>query len=109
MSSEYISAEQVQSTNRSNSERTQKIVDLPNTTVDVTESEDINTVVSKGEEVVNYAKTLLGKAYVYGGVGPNSFDCSGFTQYVFRNAAGVSLPRTTYEQINVGTPVAYLV
>lgn len=73
VSSEYISAEQVQSTNRSNSERTQKIVDLPNTTVDVTESEDINTVVSKGEEVVNYAKTLLGKAYVYGGVGPNSF------------------------------------
>ena len=107
VSSEYISAEQVQSTNRSNSERTQKIVDLPNTTVDVTESEDINTVVSKGEEVVNYAKTLLGKAYVYGGVGPNSFDCSGFTSYVYANAAGINITRTTYSQMGVGTPVSY--
>ena len=76
VSSEYISDEQVQSTNRSDSERTQKIVDLPNTIADVTESEDTSAVVSKGEEVVDYAKTLLGKAYVYGGVGPNSFDCS---------------------------------
>ena len=105
VSSEYISAEQVQSTNRSNSERTQKIVDLPNTTVDVTESEDINTVVSKGEEVVNYAKTLLGKAYVYGGVGPNSFDCSGFTQYVY-SKFGVNLSHSASAQANIGTTVS---
>ena len=105
VSSEYISAEQVQSTNRSDSERTQKIVDLPNTTVDVTESEDINTVVSKGEEVVNYAKTLLGKAYVYGGVGPNSFDCSGFTQYVY-SKFGVNLSHSASAQANIGTTVS---
>lgn len=105
VSSEYISDEQVQSTNRSDSERTQKIVDLPNTTADATESEDTNTVVSKGEEVVNYAKTLLGKSYVYGGVGPNSFDCSGFTQYVY-NKFGVNLSHSASAQANIGTTVS---
>lgn len=105
VSSEYISDEQVQSTNRSDSERTQKIVDLPNTTADATESEDTNTVVSKGEEVVNYAKTLLGKSYVYGGVGPNSFDCSGFTQYVY-SKFGVNLSHSASAQANIGTTVS---
>lgn len=105
VSSEYISDEQVQSTNRSNSERTQKIVDLPNTTADATELEDTNTVVSKGEEVVDYAKTLLGKSYVYGGVGPNSFDCSGFTQYVY-SKFGVNLSHSASAQANIGTTVS---
>jgi cell wall-associated NlpC family hydrolase len=99
VSSEYISDEQVQSTNRSDSERTQKIVDLPNTTADATESEDTNTV------VVNYAKTLLGKSYVYGGVGPNSFDCSGFTQYVY-SKFGVNLSHSASAQANIGTTVS---
>lgn len=105
VSSEYISDEQVQSTNRSDSERTQKIVDLPNTTADVTESEDTNELVSKGEEVVEYAKTLLGKAYVYGGVGPNSFDCSGFTKYVY-SKLGVNLSHSASAQANIGTTVS---
>lgn len=105
VSSEYISDEQVQSTNRSDSERTQKIVDLPNTTADVTESEDTNERVSKGEEVVEYAKTLLGKAYVYGGVGPNSFDCSGFTKYVY-SKFGVNLSHSASAQANIGTTVS---
>lgn len=105
VSSEYISDKQVQSTNRSDSERTQKIVDLPNTTADATESEDTKTVISKGEEVVDYAKTLLGRAYVYGGVGPNSFDCSGFTQYVY-SKFGVDLSHSASAQANIGTTVS---
>ena len=64
-------------------------------------------VTFSGERIVNTGLSKRGCPYVWGSTGPNSFDCSGFTQYVFRNAAGVSLPRTTYEQINVGTPVAY--
>ena len=62
---------------------------------------------SSVQAVLNLAYSKIGCPYVWGAEGPNSFDCSGFTSYVFRNAAGVSLPRTTYEQINVGTPVAY--
>jgi cell wall-associated NlpC family hydrolase len=43
--------------------------------------------------------------YVYGATGPDSFDCSGLTQWAYAQA-GVSLGRTTYDQINDGTPVA---
>ena len=59
------------------------------------------------QRLLNEAARYLGTPYVWGGTSPSGFDCSGFTQYVFKNAAGVSLPRTTYDQINVGTPVAY--
>ena len=66
-----------------------------------------STVSATGNAIVDYAYKFLGTPYVWGGTSPSGFDCSGFTQYVFKNAAGVSLPRTTYDQINEGTPVAY--
>lgn len=59
---------------------------------------------SKGLEVVNYAYNFLGKPYVYGASGPNSFDCSGLTQYVY-NRFGIGLTRTTYTQVNQGVKV----
>ena len=40
---------------------------------------------SLGQQVVDYAAQFLGTPYVYGGNGPNSFDCSGFTSYVYRH------------------------
>ena len=46
---------------------------------------------------VAYAESKLGDDYVYGGNGPNVFDCSGLTQEAWK-AAGVSIPRTSYEQ-----------
>lgn len=55
--------------------------------------------------VVNIARTLLGIPYVYGGSSPSGFDCSGFTQYVFRKA-GVSVPRTASAQQRAATPVS---
>lgn len=58
------------------------------------------------EKVVNEAYKHLGKPYVYGATGPNSFDCSGLTQYVYRTAVGIEISRTTYTQINVGTPIS---
>ena len=56
--------------------------------------------------VLNEAYKHLGKAYVYGATGPNNFDCSGFTQYVYNHAVGIDISRTTYSQINVGVPVS---
>ena len=50
------------------------------------------------DKVVALAKAQSGKPYVYGTAGPNSFDCSGFTYYVFKNAAGVTLKRTAESQ-----------
>lgn len=56
--------------------------------------------------VVNLAYSKLGSPYVWGAEGPSSFDCSGLTSYVFRNAAGVSLPRTSGAQYGAGTSVS---
>jgi cell wall-associated NlpC family hydrolase len=50
------------------------------------------------------ARSMLGVPYAYGGNGPGHFDCSGLTVFALR-AAGVALPRTSYSQFNVGTPV----
>jgi cell wall-associated NlpC family hydrolase len=54
---------------------------------------------------VNTAMAQRGKPYAWAGSGPNSFDCSGLTQYAFK-AAGITLPRTSKAQATVGTPVA---
>lgn len=50
------------------------------------------------------ALSKLGRPYVWGASGPNQFDCSGLVQWAYAQA-GVSLPRTTYDQINVGVAV----
>ena len=49
-------------------------------------------------KVVALAKQYLGVPYVYAGQSPSGFDCSGFTYYIFKNAAGISLKRTAYSQ-----------
>jgi peptidoglycan hydrolase CwlO-like protein len=57
------------------------------------------------DAVVAYASNFLGTPYVWGANGPNSFDCSGFTKYVYAHF-GISLTRTTYTQINEGSSVS---
>lgn len=61
---------------------------------------------SDASGLITLAKSEVGKAYVWGATGPSSFDCSGLVQYVFKNAAGISLPRTTYQQVKVGQTVS---
>ncbi|WP_237554576.1 MULTISPECIES: C40 family peptidase [unclassified Streptomyces] len=60
---------------------------------------------ARAAAAVAFAYRALGLPYVWGATGPSSFDCSGLTQAAWR-AAGVSLPRTTYTQINAGTRVS---
>lgn len=62
---------------------------------------------ASGNAIVDFAYGYIGAPYVYGATGPDSFDCSGFTSFVYRNAAGIDITRTTYSQIGVGTPVSY--
>lgn len=57
------------------------------------------------EEIVAFSKNYLGRPYAYGGNGPNSFDCSGFTSFVYRNF-GYFLERTATNQLNNGTSVS---
>lgn len=52
---------------------------------------------SSNSSIVSYAKSFLGCRYVYGAAGPSTFDCSGFTQYVYKHF-GKSIPRTSASQ-----------
>ena len=54
--------------------------------------------------VVRFALAQLGKPYLWGGTGPNAWDCSGLTMRAW-GAAGVPLPRTTFQQVLAGAPV----
>ena len=73
---------------------------------ETTKTEETTTASSgKGGTVVETAKNYIGYRYVYGASGPNSFDCSGFTSYVFK-LHGVSLSRTAKGQYSNGTAVA---
>lgn len=67
-----------------------------------TEISKINTSIS-ADKIIQYAKSLLGKKYVWADEGPNTFDCSGFTWYVYKNIAKISLPRSSKEQGAYGT------
>ncbi len=55
--------------------------------------------------VVSYAMAQVGDPYVWGAVGPDSFDCSGFTMAAWAQA-GVSLPHNSGAQMGSGTPVS---
>ncbi|MEU6468838.1 NlpC/P60 family protein [Streptomyces massasporeus] len=59
---------------------------------------------TKADKALAFARAQIGKPYVWGAVGPGSYDCSGLTQAAWK-AAGVTLPRTTYDQVNAGTTV----
>jgi cell wall-associated NlpC family hydrolase len=52
------------------------------------------------------AKKLLGKKYVWGATGPRTYDCSGFTQKIYRDA-GIKIPRVSRDQAKVGQYVSY--
>ncbi|MEU6575035.1 NlpC/P60 family protein [Streptomyces sp. NPDC046805] len=60
---------------------------------------------TQAAKTIAFARAQIGKPYVWGATGPDSFDCSGLTQAAWRSA-GVSLPRTTWDQVNVGTTVS---
>jgi cell wall-associated NlpC family hydrolase len=63
---------------------------------------------AKADDALNYAMTELGKPYVFGDEGPNTFDCSGLVQYVMAHV-GIKLPRVAADQqaatARVTTPV----
>lgn len=55
--------------------------------------------------IIKYAEQQLGDPYVWGGTGPNGWDCSGLIQWAY-GQAGVKIPRTSQEQQKVGKAVA---
>ena len=61
---------------------------------------------SSSEEILETAKAFLGVKYVWAANGPSAFDCSGFTQYVFKEN-GIDLPRYSGHQANIGEKIAF--
>lgn len=59
-----------------------------------------------GSKIVDFAYKLIGIPYQWGASGPDKFDCSGFTQYVFKNSVGLSIPRVSREQAQFGSSVS---
>ena len=50
------------------------------------------------EQILTIARKQLGDPYRAGGAGPDSFDCGGFTQFVFKRALGIDIARTSWGQ-----------
>lgn len=68
--------------------------------------EEMDASVLRRQQVVDYALQFLGGRYVYGGSDPHSgADCSGFTRYIMRHAAGIALDHSSASQANAGVPV----
>src|SRR5439155_13491856 len=59
-----------------------------------------------GDTVASLALQEIGKPYVWGASGPNSFDCSGLVMYVFAQI-GIALPHSSYAQAGMGVAVDY--
>ncbi|MGM0215647.1 NlpC/P60 family protein [Enterococcus sp. AZ109] len=61
---------------------------------------------SQQQAVVRKAREQLGKPYVWGAQGPNSFDCGGLVKYVYKQAVNMDLPMGTFNQERYGTEVS---
>lgn len=103
ISSDLLSDQKVETTTSRSATTTRKTEET--TKKEETTTEEPTTAPSgKGATVVETAMNYVGYPYVYGASGPSSFDCSGFTSYVFK-LHGVSLNRTAKGQYSNGTPV----
>lgn len=61
----------------------------------------------KASSLIAKAKNFIGLPYRFGGTSPTSgFDCSGFMQYVYKETANITLPRTSGSMAQVGSKVS---
>jgi cell wall-associated NlpC family hydrolase len=77
--------------------------EAPGSTVSLTSAQDLKAGTA-ALAALSFALDQLGKPYVWGAEGPDSYDCSGLTMRAYESA-GYQLPRTAAEQSMVGTPV----
>jgi cell wall-associated NlpC family hydrolase/biotin carboxyl carrier protein len=75
------------------------------TTQAIPKAAPASPVVHRADKIVSFAKAQLGDSYVYGGNGPNVWDCSGLVKAAYETV-GVTLPRTAAEQSAVGHHVS---
>ena len=101
VSAKYISDTKVhETTSRSGNTLKEETPGVPETTQPAQ-----STSGTTGAAVVEYAKQYLGCKYVSGGTSPSGgFDCSGFTQYVYKNF-GITINRISRDQFKNGVAV----
>ncbi len=107
VATKYISDTKIETTSRSSSRRTATTT-TNKTATETTSTANTNTetvVNASTSEIVAYAKKYLGYKYVHGGNTPSGFDCSGFTQYVYKHF-GYSLSRSSSSQASDGVAVS---
>ncbi|RDY23111.1 peptidoglycan endopeptidase [Romboutsia maritimum] len=75
--------------------------------ISTSETSTISSTMNKTtkNKITELLNKQLGKDYVWGATGPNNFDCSGLTQYIYKNALNKDIPRVSYEQAKVGKAV----
>ena len=96
----YVSAEYIVAVSKENTRKDDpKPMETPDTTTVPAETSEL------AEQIVAYAKEFLGVPYVYGANGPNSFDCSAFTKYVYKKF-GYDLTRSAASQLGDGVGVS---
>jgi hypothetical protein len=81
-------------------------VEISKNTYGYIELSELTNNCPKALKAVNYAYKMLGTPYVWGGASPKGTDCSGLTLQCYRYA-GITIPRTSREQNNIGTKVSY--
>ncbi len=85
-------------------EEDSNVEDITPTTI--AEIEDGWSTLTKEDEIIETAKTFIGTKYVWAANGPNCFDCSGFTKYVYKKN-GITIPRYSGHQAKVGIKVSF--
>lgn len=94
-------------TERNTTSTNKKTDTTSNTQTSTANTQKQTSTANTGSAVVAYAQKFLGCKYVYGGTTTNGFDCSGFTQFVYKHF-GVNLNRTAAAQYSNGTSVKSL-
>lgn len=96
VNNKYVSVKASTTINRGDVTREQPKVE---TKPETKESADL------GAAIVSYAKNFLGVKYVYGGISPEGFDCSGFVKYVFDHFS-INIDRVSTDQATQGVEVS---
>ena len=65
----------------------------------------LSTKSSVRDRIIDYAQSKLGSKYVWGATGPNTFDCSGFTSWLYKSQLGISITRSSRDQPKAGQKV----